>query len=131
MESGSSGGVFLPPKKEGRWQPGVLVLWGTGFSPLFPTGTPFFKLISFNTLPAPANLKRETLESAISKAVQGRLTVAGPSVDLKWLSHGDGSRAWRELDMPLLGWKLCYAQRDRELILANSPELLAAVFATG
>ena len=88
-----------------------------------------FQRVAIVTLQSPASVKAEALEIAISKAVQGRLTVAGPSVELKWVSHEDGSRAWRELDMPLLGWKLCYAQQDRELILANSPELLAAVFA--
>lgn len=89
-----------------------------------------FQRVAIVTLQTPANLKREILEDAISKAVQGRLTVAGPSVDLKWVSHEDGSRAWRELDLPMLGWKLCYAQQDRELILTNSADLLAAVLAT-
>lgn len=90
-----------------------------------------FQRVAIVTLQTPANLKRDLLEVAISKAVKGRLTVSGPSVDLTWRSHQDGGRAWRELDMPLLGWKLCYAQREHELILANSPELLAAVFAAG
>jgi hypothetical protein len=89
-----------------------------------------FQRVAIVTLQAPANVKREALEMAIAKAVQGRLTVAGPSVDLKWVSHEEAYGAWRELEMPLLGWKLCYAQQDRELILANSPELLAEVLAT-
>jgi len=89
-----------------------------------------FQRVAIVTLQTPASLKREVLEDAISKLVQGRLTVAGPSVELKWVSHEDGSRAWRELELPVLRWKLCYAQQDRELILANSPELLAAVLDT-
>ncbi|HXM35840.1 MAG TPA: hypothetical protein VN920_11670, partial [Pyrinomonadaceae bacterium] len=86
-----------------------------------------FQRVAIVTLQTPASLKREALEDAISKLVQGRLTVAGPSVDLKWVNHEDGSRTWRELKLAVLDWKLCYAQQDRDLILANSPELLATV----
>ena len=33
--------------------------------------------------------------------------------------------------MPVLGWKLCYALRGRELIVANNAELLRAILAGG
>lgn len=97
----------------------------TSSGPLFVE----FRRIAIVNLLTPANLNREALEEAISRVVQGRVTVAGPSVELKWVSHDDGTRPWRELELPLLGWKLCYAQQDHELILANSPELLTAVLA--
>lgn len=98
-------------------------------SPRATTGPLFaeFRRVAIVTLQTPANLKQEALEGAISRVVQGRLTVAGPSAELKWVSHDEGTRPWRELELPLLGWKLCYAQQDNELILANSPELLTAV----
>jgi len=86
-----------------------------------------FRRVAIVTLQTPGNLKRDVLEEAISRVVQGRVTVAGPTVELKWVSHDEAARPWRELEMPLLGWKLCYAQLDSELILANSPELLKTV----
>jgi hypothetical protein len=89
-----------------------------------------FQRVAIITLQTPASLKREVLEGAIVKLVQGRLTVTGSAADLKWVTREAGSRTWRQLDLPLLGWKFCYAQQESELILANSPELLAAVFAT-
>ena len=72
-------------------------------------------------------MNREVLEAAIAKAAQSRLTVAGPSVELKWVDHAENDKSWRELDLPMLSWHFCYGVRDRELIVANSPELLNAV----
>ena len=72
-------------------------------------------------------MNRQILEDAISKAVQSRLTVAGPGVNLKWADHQANDRSWRELELPMLGWHFCYALRDRELLLGNSPELLTSI----
>ncbi len=86
-----------------------------------------FRRVAILTLQAPANLNRDILEEAISKAAQSRLTVAGPSVDLKWVGHDANDQSWRELELPMLGWHFCYALRDHELVLANSPQLLNSV----
>ena len=87
-----------------------------------------FRRVAILTLQVPANLNREILEEAIAKAAQSRLTVAGPSVDLKWVGRDENNaQSWRELELPMLGWHFCYALRDRDLIIANSPELLSAV----
>jgi hypothetical protein len=98
-------------------------------SPHTITGPLFveFRRVAILTLQAPANLNRQILEDAISKAVQSRLTVAGPGVNLRWSDQQANDRAWRELELPMLGWHFCYALRDRELLLGNSPELLASV----
>lgn len=98
-------------------------------SPHTITGPLFveFRRVAILTLQAPANLNRQILEDAISKAVQSRLTVAGPSVNLKWMDHQANAQSWRELELPVLGWHFCYALRDRELLLGNSPELLTSV----
>jgi len=95
----------------------------TSAGPLFVE----FRRVAILTLQAPANLNRAVLEEAISKAAQSRLTAAGPSVDLKWVGHDENDQSWRELELPMLGWHFCYALRDRELILANSPQLLNSV----
>ena len=71
-----------------------------------------FRRVAILTLQTPANLKREVLEDAISKAVQSRLTVAGPSANLKWADHQANDRSWRELELQMLGWHFCYALRD-------------------
>lgn len=89
-----------------------------------------FRRVAILKLQTPANLKRQILEDAISKAVQSRLTVAGPGVNLKWADHQENDRSWRELELPMLGWHFCYALRDRELFIGNSPELLTSVLGT-
>ena len=98
-------------------------------SPHTITGPLFveFRRVAILTLQAPANLNREILEEAISKAAQSRLTVAGPGVNLRWVGHDENAQSWRELELPMLGWHFCYALRDRELLLGNSPELLTSV----
>jgi hypothetical protein len=88
-----------------------------------------FRRVAILTLQAPANLKRQILEDAISAAVQNRLTVGGPSANLKWVSRNENEPSWRELELPMLGWVLCYATREGELVLANNSQLLKAVLA--
>jgi hypothetical protein len=85
-----------------------------------------FRRVVIITLQSPGSLQRDVLEHAISHAVQGGLTVAGPGAELQWVNKNEGQQTWRELQLPLLGRKVCYALRDRELVIANSPELLAA-----
>ncbi|OLE55471.1 MAG: hypothetical protein AUG51_03155 [Acidobacteria bacterium 13_1_20CM_3_53_8] len=97
----------------------------TSAAPLFVE----FRRVAILTLQNPAGLNLEALENAVSDAAQSRLTVAGKSVDLKWVSHNEVGQSWRSLDLPVLGWQLCYALRDHELIVANSSELLAATLA--
>src|SRR5882672_5711003 len=70
-----------------------------------------FRRVAILTLQAPANLNRAILEEAITKAAQSRLTVAGPSMDLKWVGHDEDGQQWRELELPMLGWHFCYALR--------------------
>jgi hypothetical protein len=73
------------------------------------------------------NLKRDLLERAIALAAQGRLTVAGKGSEPEWENRKDGKHAWRQLRLPMLGWEICYAIKDGELIVANSAELLQSV----
>ena len=86
-----------------------------------------FRRVAILPLQTPGNLNRQALEEAISKAAQSRLTVAGPSVDLKWVDRAENYQSWRELELPMLGWHFCYSIRGRDLIIANSPELLSAI----
>jgi hypothetical protein len=83
-----------------------------------------FRRVAVLTLSRPANLNRDVFEESISQAAQSRLTVAGPSVDLKWVSREANGETWRELALPMLDWHFCYTVRDHELILSNSPEFL-------
>ena len=86
-----------------------------------------FRRVAILPLQTSSNLNRQVLEDAISKVAQSRLTVAGPSVDLKWVDRNENDHSWRELELPMLGWHFCYALRGRDLIIANSPELLSAI----
>lgn len=86
-----------------------------------------FRKAAIIHLQSAGNVKRDLLEKAIALAAQGRLTVAGKGLEPAWENRKDGEYAWRQLHLPMLGWEICYAIKDRELIVSNSAELLKSV----
>jgi hypothetical protein len=86
-----------------------------------------FRKAAIIHLQSPANLGRDLFERAIARAAQGRLTVAGKGSEPAWENRKEGEHSWRQLHLPMLGWELCYAIHDGELIVANSAELLKNV----
>jgi len=55
------------------------------------------------------------------------LTVVNPGSQPKWDSRNEAGLSWRSLNLPMLGWEICYAVKDNMLILSNSNELMKAV----
>jgi hypothetical protein len=88
-----------------------------------------FRRAAIVTLRAPGSLNREMFESALGQAVQARLMTAGARANLKWTDADGAGQRWRQLDVPMLGWELCYALKGSELIVSNSRELLQSVLA--
>lgn len=88
-----------------------------------------FRKAAIIHLQSAGNLRRDLLEKAIARATQGRLTVAGRGSEPAWENRKEGEHSWRQLHLPMLGWEICYAIRDGELIVANSAELLKTVLA--
>src|SRR4029079_7374177 len=86
-----------------------------------------FRRAAIIHLQSAGNLRRDLLEKAIALAAQGRLTVAGKGSEPAWENRKEGEHAWRQLRLPMLGWEICYAVKDGELIIANSAELLQSV----
>src|SRR5262249_10585092 len=86
-----------------------------------------FRKVAILKLKSPGNLQQNLLEHAIALAAQSRLTVAGRAAEPKWESHNESDISWRQLDLPLLGWEICYAIADSKLIFANSNQLLREV----
>jgi hypothetical protein len=87
-----------------------------------PLFVEFRKVAIFN-LQSPGNLRRELLEQTIANAAQARLTVVTKGAQPKWENHS----GWRSLNLPMLGWEICYAVKDNMLILSNSNELMKTV----
>jgi hypothetical protein len=79
------------------------------------------------TLQSPGNFNRQAFESAISGLAESRLMINGSSAGLNWAEGRCGTQTCRLLKLPMLGWTLCYALREPELVLANSPEMLQAM----
>ena len=88
-----------------------------------------FRKAAIIHLQSAGNLRRDLLERAISRAAQGRLTVAGRGSEPAWENRRENEHSWRQLRLPMLGWEICYAMKDGDLIVANSAELLKTVLA--
>ena len=79
------------------------------------------------TLQNDRNLDREKLENAISKLAQNQLTVFQDNSHLQWKNGEENGEKWRELQMPMLGWKLVYSVKKEKIIFSNSVELLSSI----
>jgi hypothetical protein len=86
-----------------------------------------FRKVAIFTLRSPGNLRRELLEQTVAQGAQGRLTVVNVGSQPKWESRSDAGLAWRSLNLPMLGWEICYALKDNLLIVSNSNELMKTV----
>jgi hypothetical protein len=82
-----------------------------------------FRRVAIFNLQSPGNLRRELLEQTVAQGAQARLTVVSSASQPRWENHG----AWRSLDLPMLGWEVCYALKDNMLIFSNSNEMMKAV----
>jgi len=91
-----------------------------------PLFVEFRKVAIFN-LQSPGNLRREVLEQTVAQGAQARLTIVNSGSQPKWETRSDAGLTWRNLDLPMLGWEICYAIKDNLLIVSNSNELMKAV----
>lgn len=79
------------------------------------------------TLQSPADFRRQEFERAVTGLAESRLMIAGASTRLNWVDARCGTEQCRILTLPMLGWRMSYALRGTDLILANSPEMLQAM----
>ena len=86
-----------------------------------------FRRVAIFTLRSSVNLRRELLEQTVAQGAQGRLTVVTSGSQPRWESKSEAGLAWRSLNLPMLGWEICYALKDNMLIVSNSNELMKTV----
>ncbi len=113
-------------------QPAAPFAGATAESPQTTDGPLFveFRRALVLSLARPASLDERALENALARVVESRLMLAGSRANLVWTNHETNGRQWHKLELPMLGWGVCYARRDAELVLANSENLLAEMLAT-
>lgn len=85
-----------------------------------------FRRLTILRLDEPGDLDVKAFEESVTSLVAGRVIAAGTSSDLKWSDAGEGAHRRRELELPMLGWKLCYALRGRDLFVSNDAAFLGA-----
>ena len=67
------------------------------------------------------------LETAVAQAARSRISISASDINLTWKTVGENESSWRELNLPMLGWEICYAQRGENLIVSNSSNLLREI----
>ncbi|HYX40668.1 MAG TPA: hypothetical protein VE821_03165, partial [Pyrinomonadaceae bacterium] len=112
-------------------QPARPLYAATSASPQVNRGPLFveFQRAAALTLAAPARFDRVAFERALSGLAQSRLTIAGSTTALQWTDNAHDGHTWRTLTLPMLGRQLCYTLAGRELLVANSAEMLQAISA--
>jgi hypothetical protein len=113
----------------GPARPSAVAVATTPHTTKGPLFVEFRKVAIFN-LQSPGNLRRELLEQTVARGAQGRLTVVNSGSQAKWETRGDAGLAWRSLDLPMLGWEICYAVSGNTLIVSNSNEAMKAVLSS-
>lgn len=89
-----------------------------------------FRRVAIFNLQAPGSLRRELLEQTVAQGAQGRLTVVNSGSQAKWETRGDANLGWRSLDLPMLGWEICYAVNGNMLIVSNSNDAMKPVLSS-
>ena len=69
------------------------------------------------------------LETAVAQAARNRVSISASDINLTWKTVGENKLSWRELNLPMLGWEICYAQHGENLIVSNSSNLLREILA--
>lgn len=76
-----------------------------------------------------APVSQTQLETAIAQVVKTRVSVSTADINLTWKTVGENGLSWRELNLPMLGWEICYTQHGEILIISNSSNLLREILA--
>lgn len=97
------------------------------------TKEPFF--VEFNRLlvmklKTPNAFSLAAFEKAITSLVENQILVQGAKSNLQWTTAQEKNSSWRELSLPMLGWKLCYKLKGNDLIVSNNPTMLSETLST-
>lgn len=97
------------------------------------TKEPFF--VEFNRalvmkLQTPNAFSPTAFEQAITALVENQILVQGAKSNLQWATAQEKNSSWRELTLPMLGWKLCYKLKGSDLIVSNNPATIFEITST-
>jgi len=98
-----------------------------------PVKEPFFAEFNralFLKLQKPNSFSSNSFEDSIATVIENRLLVSGAKANLKWNDAKENNLSWRELSLPMLGWKLCYWLKKNELIIANNSNTMNEILAS-
>ncbi len=83
-----------------------------------------FKRASIFVLGSPKQFNRSNFEAEIEKNLADQILISTPVTNLVWETKNENGLTWRELNLPMLSWKVSYTVRGNNLILTNNSDLL-------
>lgn len=89
-----------------------------------------FNRVSIIKSRQPGAFSAQSFEQAILKMVENNVLIQNSSSNLQWITAQQKEQTWRELSLPMLGWKLCYKLNGNDLIVANNREMIFETLGT-
>ncbi len=84
-----------------------------------------FRRATIFALRLTANLDQTALENKLAELMENRLAIGAATLNLVWETKRGGNGAERrELDLPQIGRKICYALNNNELVISNNSVML-------
>lgn len=78
---------------------------------------------------SPRGFNAEKFEAEVGRVLLADTTITAPNFSFSWETKSSGEIIWRELKLPLIEHKVCYAARGRAFILTNNSEFLQKILA--
>lgn len=89
-----------------------------------------FRRAAILTLNKPSAFDRDSFEQTIAKRFSSMVAVSASGTEFNWESKNESGSSWRELNLPMTGWKAAYTIKDNVLILGNDTEFLREIMAS-
>jgi hypothetical protein len=86
-----------------------------------------FKRAAILTLNNPTSFRYQDFEQRILELIGNRIAVGTPSANFKWVDKEKGDLTWRELELPILKWEVCYKLDNQNLIVTNSGNFMVDI----
>ena len=78
-------------------------------------------------LAAPDEFDRQAFETEIVRRLAAQTMISAPEAKLNWETKTENDSLRRVLKLPATGIEVCYAMRDKQLILTNDEEFLRKI----
>lgn len=89
-----------------------------------------FRRTAIFNLNSPTAFRGDLFETAIEKNFLSQMIISSSGASFTWETRNEDKLSWRELNLPMIGWKVAYTINGNELILSNDADFLKKIMTT-